>query len=111
MVNLERGADRQGAGRQVDLARQTRDGERESDEAILKRLIERHFKHTGSTRARNLLDDWAEQPRQVRQGLPDRVQARAGGDASMEEAAEMAELRIPVIRREPSRLAPRTYRA
>jgi glutamate synthase (NADPH/NADH) large chain len=34
-------------------------GERESDEAILKRLIERHFKHTGSTRARNLLDDWA----------------------------------------------------
>ena len=38
---------------------QTRNGERESDEAILKRLIERHFKHTGSTRARNLLDDWA----------------------------------------------------
>jgi len=30
----------------------------ESDEAILKRLIERHFKHTGSTRARHLLDDW-----------------------------------------------------
>jgi glutamate synthase (NADPH/NADH) large chain len=38
---------------------QTRGGERESDEVILKRLIERHFKHTGSTRARNLLDDWA----------------------------------------------------
>ena len=34
---------------------QSRNGERESDEAILKRLIERHFKHTGSTRARNLL--------------------------------------------------------
>ena len=31
----------------------------ETDEAILKRLIERHFKYTGSTRARNLLDDWA----------------------------------------------------
>ncbi len=31
----------------------------ESDEVILKRLIERHFKHTGSTRARVLLDDWA----------------------------------------------------
>ena len=30
----------------------------ETDEAILKRLIERHFKYTGSTRARNLLDDW-----------------------------------------------------
>src|ERR1700752_2808325 len=38
---------------------QSRDGERETDEVILKRLIERHFKHTGSTRARNLLDDWA----------------------------------------------------
>jgi glutamate synthase (NADPH/NADH) large chain len=38
---------------------QTRGGERESDEVILKRLIERHFKFTGSTRARNLLDDWA----------------------------------------------------
>jgi len=36
-----------------------RGGEREADEAILRRLIERHFKHTGSTRARNLLDDWA----------------------------------------------------
>jgi glutamate synthase (NADPH/NADH) large chain len=39
--------------------RQTRGGERQTDEAILKGMIERHFKHTGSTRARNLLDDWA----------------------------------------------------
>ncbi|MCH8622004.1 glutamate synthase-related protein [Undibacterium sp. TS12] len=37
----------------------TRGGEGETDEAILRNLIERHFKHTGSTRARNLLDDWA----------------------------------------------------
>jgi len=35
-----------------------RNGEVEADEAIVKGLIERHFKHTGSTRARNLLDDW-----------------------------------------------------
>ncbi len=35
------------------------DGERQSDEAILKGLLERHFKYTGSTRARNLLDAWA----------------------------------------------------
>jgi glutamate synthase (NADPH/NADH) large chain len=35
-----------------------RNGERLTDEVILKGLIERHFKHTGSTRARNLLDDW-----------------------------------------------------
>ncbi|GAB2858097.1 glutamate synthase-related protein [Pseudoduganella ginsengisoli] len=39
---------------------QHRDGEPEADEVILKRLIERHFKHTGSTRARFLLDNWAE---------------------------------------------------
>ncbi len=31
----------------------------QTDDAILKALIERHFKHTGSTRARNLLDEWA----------------------------------------------------
>jgi glutamate synthase (NADPH/NADH) large chain len=36
-----------------------RGGQAQTDEAILKRLIERHFKYTGSTRARNLLDDWA----------------------------------------------------
>ena len=36
-----------------------RGGEGETDEAILRDLIERHFKHTGSTRSRNLLDDWA----------------------------------------------------
>ncbi|SNT04099.1 glutamate synthase (NADPH/NADH) large chain [Noviherbaspirillum humi] len=38
---------------------QARNGEGQTDEAILKGLIERHFKYTGSTRARNLLDDWA----------------------------------------------------
>ncbi len=32
--------------------------EGQADEAILKGLVERHFKLTGSTRARNLLDDW-----------------------------------------------------
>ena len=35
-----------------------RGGEGQTDEAILRGLIERHFKYTGSTRARNLLDDW-----------------------------------------------------
>jgi glutamate synthase (NADPH) large chain len=37
----------------------TRGAEKQTDEAILRSLIERHFKYTGSTRARNLLDDWA----------------------------------------------------
>ncbi len=36
-----------------------RGGQAQADESILKSLVERHFKHTGSTRARNLLDDWA----------------------------------------------------
>jgi glutamate synthase (NADPH) large chain len=36
-----------------------RGGEVQTHEAILKGLLERHFKYTGSTRARNLLDDWA----------------------------------------------------
>ena len=36
-----------------------RGGTAQTDEAILKALIERHFKYTGSTRARNLLDDWS----------------------------------------------------
>jgi glutamate synthase (NADPH/NADH) large chain len=38
---------------------QIRNAEPQADEAILKGLIERHFKHTGSTRARALLDDWS----------------------------------------------------
>jgi glutamate synthase (NADPH/NADH) large chain len=37
-----------------------RNGEGHTDEAILKGLIERHFKYTGSTRARNLLDNWSD---------------------------------------------------
>ena len=36
-----------------------RGGDRQTDEAILRGLIERHFKYTGSTRARYLLDNWA----------------------------------------------------
>lgn len=31
-----------------------------SDEAQLKELIERHFEYTGSPRAKELLEDWAE---------------------------------------------------
>jgi glutamate synthase (NADPH/NADH) large chain len=59
MVNLERVVATKEQGDISGWHSQSRDGERESDEVILRRLIERHFKHTGSTRARNLLDDWA----------------------------------------------------
>ena len=44
---------------QAHWHRQIRGGPAETDEAMLKGLIERHFKHTGSTRARMLLDEWA----------------------------------------------------
>jgi glutamate synthase (NADPH/NADH) large chain len=59
MVNLERVVSTKEQGDASAWHSQSRETERESDEAILKRLVQRHFKHTGSTRARNLLDDWA----------------------------------------------------
>ncbi|MES2151587.1 MAG: glutamate synthase-related protein [Pseudomonadota bacterium] len=59
MVNLEHVLSSKEQTDQSTWHSQSRDTEREADEVILKRLIERHFKHTGSTRARNLLDDWA----------------------------------------------------
>jgi glutamate synthase (NADPH/NADH) large chain len=60
MVNLERVHAAKEQGDVSGWHSQSRGGERESDEVILKRLIERHFKHTGSTRARFLLDNWVE---------------------------------------------------
>ena len=36
----------------------TRSGDRETDEAILKRLVENHFHYTGSSRARDLVSNW-----------------------------------------------------
>ena len=61
MVKLEPvlSSDEQRAQAQPLLHSVLRGGQGELDEAILRGLIERHFKHTGSTRARNLLDDWA----------------------------------------------------
>ena len=35
-----------------------RGGERETDESILRRLVEDHFRYTGSFRARDILGDW-----------------------------------------------------
>lgn len=59
MVNLERVVSAKEQGDVSGWHSQSRGSEREADEVILRRLIERHFKYTGSTRARNLLDDWA----------------------------------------------------
>ncbi len=35
-----------------------RGGERDTDEAILRRLVENHFRYTGSFRARDIMDSW-----------------------------------------------------
>jgi glutamate synthase (NADPH) large chain len=62
MVTLEKVLDSKEQKETIDVPQWhslTRGGERQTDEAILRDLIERHFKYTGSTRARNLLDDWA----------------------------------------------------
>ena len=62
MVALERvhsHAQQEAAAERALWHSAVRGGASQSDEAILKGLIERHFKHTGSTRARFLLDDWA----------------------------------------------------
>ncbi|MFC3110631.1 glutamate synthase-related protein [Undibacterium arcticum] len=47
-----------------------RGGEPQTHEAILKGLLERHFKHTGSTRARQLLDNWSESRKQFVKVFP-----------------------------------------
>ena len=67
-----------------------RGGEKETDEVILRRQIERHFKFTGSTRARNLLDDWNTArsrfikvfPTEYRRALKDIDTAQKAKDAS-----------------------------
>jgi glutamate synthase (NADPH/NADH) large chain len=39
-----------------------RHGERETDETIVRRLLENHFRYTGSFRAREILEDWKSPP-------------------------------------------------
>jgi glutamate synthase (NADPH/NADH) large chain len=68
---------------------QLRGGASQTDEAILKGLIERHFKYTGSTRARALLDDWAHArakfvkvfPTEYKRALAEMDAARVGREA------------------------------
>jgi glutamate synthase (NADPH/NADH) large chain len=74
---------------------QLRGGVSQTDEAILKGLIERHFKYTGSTRARALLDDWAHArakfvkvfPTEYKRALAEMDAARIAGEARDKVAA------------------------
>jgi glutamate synthase (NADPH/NADH) large chain len=63
-----------------------RNGVGQTDEAILKSQIERHFKFTGSTRARNLLDDWANARRKFVKVFPHEYK-RALGEMHAAKAA------------------------
>src|SRR5690606_12573808 len=46
------------AGEQQFWHSLARNGVRETDEAIVRRLVENHFRYTGSFRAREILEDW-----------------------------------------------------
>jgi glutamate synthase (NADPH/NADH) large chain len=94
MVALERVLSTKEQSDKSSWHAQTRNGERESDEAILKRLIERHFKHTGSTRARNLLDDWANSRTKFVKVFPTEYKRALEEmhNSSMEEANDKIEL-------------------
>ncbi|MDB5798466.1 MAG: glutamate synthase subunit alpha [Paucimonas sp.] len=62
MVTLERvlsTSDQESKQTHAAWHSQVRGGEAQPDEAILRGLVERHFKYTGSSRARALLDDWS----------------------------------------------------
>ncbi|TXH06044.1 MAG: glutamate synthase subunit alpha [Nevskiaceae bacterium] len=64
-----------------------RGGQPQTDEAILKGLIERHFKLTGSTRARNLLDDWANARRKFVKVFPHEYKRALGEMHAVKAAA------------------------
>ena len=62
MVDLETvaaQAEQEARGDRASWHSLARGDERETDEAILRRLIENHYRHTGSFRARDILNDWA----------------------------------------------------
>jgi glutamate synthase (NADPH/NADH) large chain len=67
-----------------------RGGQGEADEVILKRLVETHFKSTGSIRAREILSDWPSQrgrfvkvfPNEYRRALGEMAAATAKASAS-----------------------------
>lgn len=69
----------------------TRGAERETDEAILRNAIERHFKHTGSTRSRNLLDDWARSRAKFVKVFPHEYKRALGEMYATEQAATKLE--------------------
>ena len=92
MVALERVLPRE----EQDGAWHAIDGQAQPDEAILKRLIEAHHKWTGSLKARQLLDHWADSRARFVKVLPHeykRVLAERAATASLVTAAPAALVR------------------
>jgi glutamate synthase (NADPH/NADH) large chain len=66
----------------------------ETDEALLKRHVEAHFRHTGSVRAREILSDWPAQrarfvkvfPNEYRRALGEMAAARAAAAGTRQPA-------------------------
>ncbi len=75
------------------------DGEARSDEAILKKLIEDHHRWTGSQRARDILDHWAESRARFVKVFPTEYR-RALGElgAAKETAATIAHAKAPAAK-------------
>ncbi|MGI4848891.1 MAG: glutamate synthase-related protein, partial [Janthinobacterium lividum] len=59
LLPMVSGMEQEASGERAIWHTPVRGGAAMTHEAILRGLIERHFKYTGSTRARLLLDDWA----------------------------------------------------
>ncbi|GAA5232712.1 glutamate synthase subunit alpha [Verticiella sediminum] len=73
MVDLESvspASEQHKTGNQAQWHMAMRGGEREVDEAILKRLIENHFRYTGSFRARELMGQWESARKQFVKVMP-----------------------------------------
>ncbi len=65
-----------------------RGGEGEADEVILKRLLEAHFRHTGSLRAREILADWANARARFTKVFPTEYRRALGELAAAKAAAK-----------------------
>jgi glutamate synthase (NADPH/NADH) large chain len=71
-----------------------RGAQSEADETLLKRLVEAHFRHTGSVRARELLSDWSRErgrfvkvfPTEYRRALGEMAAARSGAAGNRQPA-------------------------
>ncbi|MEO3692635.1 glutamate synthase-related protein [Roseateles paludis] len=99
MVSLEKLASSEEQQATLDRAlwhRAKVDAEQQTDEAILKKLIEDHHRWTGSQRARFILDNWAEQRAKFVKVFPNEYRRALGElNAAKEAAQTIAQAKSP----------------